>query len=84
MSLHFGISEMKLSELPKRGLALAIALRSHRDVLFGLTEKPNGQVFYTSRSHRDFHVGVIELGQRLVTVGFLVLPIYTPPPPLTL
>jgi hypothetical protein len=61
---------MKFLVSPKRGLALAIALRSHRDVLIGPTEKPNVHVFYTSRSHRDFHVGVTELGQRLVTVGF--------------
>jgi hypothetical protein len=72
---------MKFSVSPKPGLALAIALRSHRDVLIGLTEKPNVHVFYTSRSHRDFHVGVTELGQRLVTVGFEVKAIYTPPSP---
>jgi hypothetical protein len=45
MSLHFRISEMKFLELPKRGLALAIALRSHRDVLFGLTETSSVRSF---------------------------------------
>ena len=52
--------------------------------MIGLTEQPNGQVFCTSRSHRDSHVGATELGQRILMVGFLVLPIYTPPPPPTL
>ena len=81
LQLHFGISEMKISVSPKPGLALAIALRSHQDVLIGPTEKPNVHVFYTSRTHRDFHVGVTELSQKCVTVGFCVEAIYTPPPP---
>src|SRR3989337_2169749 len=79
--LHIGISEMKFLVSPKPGLALAIALRSHREGYIGPTEKPNVHVFYTSRSHRDFHISVTELGQRLVTVGFEVKAIYTPPPP---
>ena len=68
---------MNQSELLRRGSALAIALRSHRVGIIGPTEKPNFQVFCISRSHRDFHIGATELGQKLVRVGFLVLPIYT-------
>ncbi len=83
-SFHFGITKTKRSELPRHGSALAIALQSRRDGIIGLTEKPSSQVFCTSRSHLDFHIGATELGQRLVMVGFFVLPVYTPPPPLTL
>ena len=44
-SLHFRIIEMNRSEFFKCGLALAIALQLHRVGLFGLTQKPNGQLF---------------------------------------
>ena len=54
--LRFGITDMKRSKLLKWRLALAIALRSHRDVLFSLTETSNVQIFCTSRSHREFYL----------------------------